>query len=660
MYEEVSHTLLNRILDELKPAINATDLRFFYSRLGANFYAIYSLFNKLYGNRRDFEEQLKSLVEVMARNYSERDAKFKQVDRQREADHNWFLHQRWVGMALYANGFAKDLGDLCDKVNYFAELGVNLVHILPICECPVGKSDGGYAVSNFRKVDSRMGSNKILQEIIDGLHQQDSLIALDIVVNHTSDQHEWAKKAKQGDAKYQSYFYMFDDRTIPDMFEQTMPEVFPETDPGNFTWNEQVNKWVMTVFHKYQWDLNYTNPEVFMEMLDVILFWANKGVDVLRLDAVAFLWKKIGTACQNEAEAHKVLQLFKDCCQVVAPGVIFIAEAIVSPSEIIKYFGEDAVVAKECDIAYNATFMALLWETVATKNARLLNQGLKSLPAKLERATWLNYLRCHDDIGFGFDDKDIGLVGYNPPMHRKFLVDYFTGEFDNSSARGRPFGKNEKTGDARISGSLASLVGLQAGIETDDEMLMRNSHKHIVMLHSLIMSFGGIPLLYYGDEVGTLNDYNYERDTDKSADSRWLHRPKLDWSVMEKRHEPGSIQQQLFTDMKKLIELRKQTDAFADFNNRELLELGNDAVFGYVRYNYANPSDKVVVIANLSAEPQRIELELLRQSAYVDPLMLEDLWTGRSPAVFSNQLVLGGFQFYWLVLSQSHGVFNRR
>ncbi|MCD8475731.1 MAG: hypothetical protein LRY40_03870 [Shewanella fodinae] len=247
-----------------------------------------------------------------------------------------------------------------------------------------------------------MGTNAQLQQIIDGLHRQSSLIALDIVVNHTSDQHAWAKQAMAGDARYQNYFYMFDDRTIPDMFEQTMPEIFPETDPGNFSWNEQAQKWVMTVFHKYQWDLNYSNPEVFIEMLDVILYWANHGVDILRLDAVAFLWKKIGSACQNEAEAHKVLQLFKDCCQVVAPGVIFIAEAIVSPSEIIKYFGEDAVVAKECDIAYNATFMALLWETVATKNAKLLNQGLKSLPMKLERATWLNYLRCHDDIGFGF------------------------------------------------------------------------------------------------------------------------------------------------------------------------------------------------------------------------------------------------------------------
>ncbi|MDT8297332.1 MAG: alpha-amylase family glycosyl hydrolase, partial [Spirochaetaceae bacterium] len=411
MYEQVSHATLNRILDELKPDIRKKELRFFYSRLGANFYAVHSLFEQLYGSRSDFYEQLKRLVEVMAKNYIQRPESYKVKDREKEANHNWFLHQRWVGMVLYANCFSKDLDDLTKRVGYFTELGVNFVHILPILKCPEGYSDGGYAVSDFRQVDERFGSNESLEKLIDSLHEADSLITLDIVVNHTSDQHEWAQQARAGSKKHQDLYYTFDNRDVPDMFEQSMPEVFPETDPGNFTWDETMQKWVMTVFHDYQWDLNYSNPEVFTEMIDIILFWANKGVDVVRLDAVAFLWKKIGTACQNEQEAHLILQLFKDCCQVVAPGLLSIAEAIVSPSEIIKYFGEDAVVAKECEIAYNATYMALLWDSVATKNARLLRQGLKNLPGKLEGATWLNYLRCHDDIGFGFDDQDIFYVG---------------------------------------------------------------------------------------------------------------------------------------------------------------------------------------------------------------------------------------------------------
>ncbi|MGD8678271.1 MAG: alpha-amylase family glycosyl hydrolase, partial [Chromatiales bacterium] len=385
MYEQVSHSLLNQILDELKPDIRKRDLRHFYTRLGANFYAIHSLFFHLYGQRADFEQQMVRLVEVMASRYIERHKDLKKLDVDREKDHNWFLSQEWVGMALYADGFAGNLENMRSHLGYLQELGVNMVHIMPIQECPKAASDGGYAVSNFREIDERFGSLDDLRTLARNMRKRNMLLTLDVVVNHTSDEHEWAELARAGEQKYRDYYYIFDDRNIPDMFEETMPEIFPETSPGNFTFEERMQKWVMTVFNDYQWDLNYSNPAVFIEMLDIILYWANKGADIVRLDAVAFLWKKIGTTCQNEREAHLILQLMKDCSQVTAPGVLFIAEAIVAPVEIIKYFGEDAVIAKECEIAYNATFMALLWETIATKNAKLLNQGILSLPDKLDR-----------------------------------------------------------------------------------------------------------------------------------------------------------------------------------------------------------------------------------------------------------------------------------
>ena len=651
MYEQVSHAVLNKVLDELKPEIQTQDLRFFYGRLGANFYAIYSLFERLYGNREDFHPQVKNLVEVMAKNYIKRPQPFKQKDRARESDHNWFLHQRWAGMALYANGFAKGLEDLSTKIDYFSELGINVVHILPILECPAGKSDGGYAVSNFRKVDARLGTNEHLKSIITQLHESDALIALDIVVNHSSDEHEWAQRAKNGEEKYQEYFYTFKNRDIPDMFEHAMPDVFPETDPGNFTWSEEMQKWVMTVFNHYQWDLNYSNPNVFLEMLDIILYWANEGVDILRLDAVAFLWKRIGTTCQNEHEAHLLLQLFKDCCQVVAPGLLFIAEAIVAPSEIVKYFGEDAVVAKECEIAYNATYMALLWETVATKNSKLLYKGLENLPAKLERATWLNYLRCHDDIGFGFTDEDIIASGYDPARHRHFLVSYFTGDFENSVARGLPFAQNAKTGDARVSGSLASLVGLETALKQNDEGLINVTCNHILMLHSLIMSFGGIPLLYYGDEIGTLNTYDFKKDPQKKNDTRWLHRPAIDWKKSKRRNQSGTVEYRIFNGLKKIIAIRGNTDAFADYNNRELIKLSNPALFAFVRYNHVNPTDKVLVIANLSGQPQHLPLHELTDGAFFNPAALHDLWTDDKPDILLQDMVFSAFQFYWLQLS---------
>ena len=648
MYEQVSHSLLNRILEELKPDIRSRDLRHFYTRLGANFYAIYTLFHQLYGDREDFEAQALRLVEVMAKRYLERDRKLKALDIERERDHDWFLDNKWVGMALYSDGFAGDLDGLANRLGYLQDLGINLVHVMPILKCPQGASDGGYAVSDFRDIDERVGTLEDLRRLAEKMRRRDMLLTLDVVVNHTSDEHEWAQRARQGEQTYRDYYYIFDDRGVPDMFEETMPEVFPENAPGNFTFDETMGKWVMTVFNQYQWDLNYGNPAVFIEMLDIILFWANQGADILRLDAVAFLWKKIGTTCQNEREAHLILQLMKDCCQVTAPGVLFIAEAIVAPSEVAKYFGEDAIIAKECEIAYNATFMALMWDAVATRNARLLNQGTRSLPNKLDRATWLNYVRCHDDIGLGFDDQDIIRCGYEPLAHRRFLVNYFTGEYDASPARGRPFAQNRKTGDARISGSLASLAGLEAALEQGDDELIQQSIDMILLLHSLVMSFGGIPLLYYGDELGTRNNWDFLNDASKANDIRWMHRPRIEWDAAEQRHNHGSVQQRIFEGLQKMISVRKTTPAFADYNNRELVDAANPHLFVFIRNNPFLQHDRVAVVANFDLEPQSIELGALFGPSFIEFDRLRDLYSGGSPQLSEDRLVVPSCGFYWL------------
>jgi amylosucrase len=647
MYEQISHALLNDILNRINPEISEQDLRHFYTRLGANFYGIHSLFERLYGDRDDFAEQAQRLVETMAQQYIKRPEKLRQLDLEREKDYNWFLSQKWVGMALYCKGFAGNLRSLQDRLNYFQELGVNLVHVMPIMRCPEGSSDGGYAVSDFRDINPEIGTLQDVQALSEEMSKRDLLLVLDVVVNHTSNMHFWATRARAGEKKYQDYFYTFETRNIPDMFEQSMPEIFPETSPGNFTWDEEMERWVMTVFNDYQWDLNYSNPAVFIEMLNVVLFWANQGADILRLDAVAFLWKKIGSTCQNEREAHLLLQLLKDCCQVTAPGVVFIAEAIVAPIEMIKYFGEDAVIAKECEIAYNATLMALLWDAVATKNARLLNQGIKSLPVKLDRATWLNYVRCHDDIGFGFDDRDIQLCHYDPVSHRKFLVDYLTGRYKDSHARGLPFGENVKTGDSRISGSLASLVGLEHALACQDNQGIADSIKLIILLHGTIMAFGGIPLLYYGDEIGTLNDDSYRDDPYKQGDTRWVHRPSINWDKAELRNLPGTVEHEIFSALKRMISVRKEINAFADFNNRELIEVDNPHLFVFGRYLQHQSSEQVLVVANFSNNPQHLNLEDLGSwGAQYHPFV--DLYRGQTPDIFKNSLVIPGYGFYWL------------
>lgn len=648
MYEQVAHSLLNKILDQIKPDIRKRNLLRFYTRLGANFYAIHSLFTHLYGHRPDYLEKMVHLVEVLANRYIERSSELEKIDINRESNHNWFLSQEWVAMTLYTDGFSKNLKDIKKRCPYFQELGVNMLHLLPMMICPKGTSDGGYAVSDFKGIDERFGTLEDLRSLARHLRKRNILLTLDVIVNHTSDEHFWAQQAKQGAMRYQDYYYTFPNRDIPDMFEETMPEIFPETSPGNFTFNEAMNRWVMTVFNSYQWDLNYSNPSVFIEMVNIILFWANQGADIIRLDAVAFLWKKIGTICQNEREAHLILQLMKDCCQVTAPGVLFIAEAIVNPTEIVKYFGEDAVIAKECEIAYNATLMALLWDTVATKNARLLTKGIKNVPLKLNRATWLNYVRCHDDIGLGFDDLDIIAAGYEPNSHRRFLVNYFTGNFKDSIAKGVPFGQDVKTGDSRISGSLASLAGLEVALKRNDPKMIDDSIQIILLLHSVIMSFGGIPLLYYGDEIGTLNDDSFLKDKDKATDTRWIHRPKIDWRKADKRHQHGTVEQRIFTNLQKLIAVRKTIPAFADFNNRELIETDNEHLLVFMRRNPDFGKDEVLVVVNFDSNPQHLNLHDLRNHTNFAYSQLRDLISGDAPSVFNDELVIPPYHYYWL------------
>ncbi len=648
MYEQVSHSLLNDILTEIEVEIKDKNLQYFYTRLGANFYAIYSLFHQLYGRRADFKPQLLQLVKVLMRAYIARPQKLRKIDRAREKNHEWFLSQQWVGYALYCKEFSGDLKGLETKLGYLLDLGINMLHIMPILDCPKGKSDGGYAVRDFRKINAEIGTIEDLDALTANLKKRNTLLVLDVVMNHTSDEHAWAAQARAGDKRFQDYYYVFDDRSMPDLYEETMPEVFPENSPGNFTWDAEMGKWVMTVFNDYQWDLNYQNPAVFIDMADIILFWANHGADVIRLDAVAFLWKKIGSTCQNEREAHLILQLMKDCCQVTAPGVLFIAEAIVAPVEVIKYFGEDAINAKECEIAYNATLMALLWEAVATKKATLLNYAIRSIPDKLERATWLNYVRCHDDIGLGFDDHDIRLAGYEPIQHRQFLINYYTGKFADSSAKGIAFGTNKKNGDARIAGSLASLAGLQTAIENNDAEAISRSIDTILLLHGLILAFGGIPLIYYGDSIGTLNDQAYLEDDHKKNDNRWIHRPAMDWQRSLLRHEKGTIEQRIFSSLKKMIAVRKEITAFADHNNRDVIALDNPHLFCFSRFDGVGSHPRVLVICNFDHTPQALSLDGLRKLGLLQHSSVKDLLSEQTLDLSAAIINLPQLGMYWL------------
>ena len=633
--------LLHDVVSLLSKKHAGKDLSEFLVRLGAQFGEVFAKFSRLYGERPDFTNRFSELVLALAEMHLAREPELRDLDRQREEDKDWIMSPNWVATMLYVDRFSKNLKGFMQKIDYLEELGVNYVHLMPLLKMPQEANDGGYAVSDYRTVEKRFGSMADIRNIAKTFRAKNMLLELDLVLNHTSNEHEWAKKALQGEKEYQDMYYMYDDRSMPDAFEQTLPEIFPENAPGNFTYLPTINKWVFTVFNTYQWDLNYTNPKVFIEMIKILLNLANQGVDVLRLDAVAFMWKKLGTQSQNLDEAHILLQLFKACTKIAAPGAIFKAEAIVQPIEIVKYLGGGTV--DECEIAYNASYMVYLWDAMATQNKRILEHGLQNIPRLPKGTTWINYIRCHDDIGLGYADQDILAAGYNPFDHKQFMISYYVGEFAGSPAKGQRFMYNPKTQDARITGATATLLGLEKGLEEDNAELIEQAIRKTLLMHSGIMSFGGIPLVYYGDELACTNDYSFLEDPSKQDDNRWLNRPIIDWKKAAKRNDAGTIEHRVFSALKHMIALRKSIPEFYNENNYQLVKNENQHVFSFLR---ERDWHKTLVLMNMSAQQQTLSQAILEQTGFGH--YVYDQYQQQDITLSNGVLTLEPFQFLWL------------
>ncbi|MEO6732500.1 MAG: alpha-amylase family glycosyl hydrolase [Ferruginibacter sp.] len=637
MYNPRLHQLINKALQQQKIDIAGTD-NLFYTRFVANATAIYSLYTDLYGRHPQQEQLFSLLVDTIVRAYTVRPATLKQQDEEKENMGNWFLSNELTGMSLYVDRFCGSLAAVEKKLSYFEDLGVNVLHLMPVMESPEGESDGGYAVSDFRKIDKRFGTLTDLKKVRSGMSKKNMYLMLDIVLNHTSQRHEWAIKAKQGKKQYQDYFYMYDDRTIPDEFDKTMPEVFPESSPGNFIWSPECNRWVMSIFHQYQWDLNYANPVVLIEMLDTIFFYANLGVDILRIDAPAFIWKQLGTTCQNLPQAHTILRLIKQCVQVATPGMALLGEAIVAPKEIMKYFGTGTYIARECDFAYNATQMALQWDALATGETKVMLAAQHEILQKPFGTSWITYTRCHDDIGLGYDDYMIRNAGFNPYDHRKFLQEYYAGIYPGSPAAGALFSVNPKTQDARISGSLASLCGLEKAIINNEPSAIDSSINKILLMQAQSFFMGGVPMLFYGDEAGYTNDYSYLDDPGKSYDNRWMHRPVIDWEKNKKINVEGTIEQRIFAGTKQLINIRKQLAVAGDYKNLTWLSPHNIHVAGYLR---TLDEQKLYCIFNFSDQTAFLTWAAFKQHG-PSPHLLFDHWTNTDHNV--------GFDYEYLIM----------
>ncbi|WP_435623850.1 amylosucrase [Flagellimonas sp.] len=618
---------------------------FFQLRMATNLSLIQNLFFSLYPEEKH-ASSFEHLMVLLPKLYETRPEELKLQDMERVSSGNWYQSEQMVGMQMYVEHFNKDLNGLLEKLPYLKDFGVNFLHLMPITTRPSGENDGGYAVNSYHKVDERYGSQKDLLNLTKKLRKEGMYLMLDFVVNHTSNEFPWAKKAKKGEKKYQDFYYTYPDETIPKEFEKTLPEVFPETSPGNYTYIPEMKRWVMTVFNSYQWDLNYTNPEVFLEMLEQLVKLSNLGVDVIRFDALAFLWKKMGTISQNLAEAHMLVSLFRMCLQVVAPGTIFLAEAIVAPKEIVKYFGEGIHYGNECEIAYNASLMALLWNSIATKKTILLYKSLENVPDKPKDGTWLNYIRCHDDIGLGYENQFIEEIGWNPGQHRKFLLDYYCQRLDWSPAKGLLFMYNPKTDDGRITGSAASLLGLEKAIEENNDTLINASVSKVILLHGIVLAFGGIPMFYAGDEIGTINDYSFLEKDDKKGDSRWVNRPYQDWGTIEKLSKKKLPQSKIFHTLKRMVQIRKESPVFADKVQPALYHTGNHHIFAFERTDAS--SQGLLVLCNFDENSQVVDTSWIMKLGYFAKGEPKDLVSNKKVSLQSGLLQLDPYQILWL------------
>ncbi len=533
------------------------------------------LYCELYNNNM---EAFDWLCDSLYGYYQERNTELKKLDRQRVKNPDWYKQNDLLGMMMYTNAFAGTLKGVKEKLPYVKSCGVNYLHFMPLLESPKGRDDGGYAVADFRKVKPELGTMEDLEDLTAECHRQGISCCLDFVMNHTSEDHEWAKAARQGDPVARSRYFFYDDWFVPNIYEETVPEVFPTTAPGNFTWINDCNQVVMTTFYPYQWDLNYANPMVFNDMVGNMLYMANRGIDVIRLDAVPYIWKQIGTNCRNLPQVHTLVRMMRIISEIVCPGVLLLGEVVMEPSKVVPYFG--TVDKPECHMLYNVTTMASTWNTIATKDVGLLKRQMDQVCALPKDYVFLNYLRCHDDIGWGLDYDWLAQFGIDEVAHKKFLNDYFTGKGYNSDSRGELYNDDPRLGDARLCGTTASLSGLEAGQYEANADKIDQAISCDLMLHGYLLAQSGIPVLYSGDEIGQTNDYSYKNDPDKCADSRYLHRGNFPWDKVEKK---DAVAMRIFDALRHMEEIRASHDVFSCNANVYTIETGCASVLGIVR-----------------------------------------------------------------------------
>ena len=599
----------------------------FHTRLARFFTELRDPLVAVYGADSRLGPALAGLLEAMARTSAERPPELKALDHEREITPDWLQREQALGYVAYADRFAGTLQGVRERIGYLQELGVSYLHLMPLLKMRPEPNDGGYAVVDYGEVEPSLGSMADLGDLARELHAQGMALCVDVVVNHTAREHPWAQAARDGDPDKLAFYRTFEDRTEPDEYERTLREVFPDIAPGSFTYDEDLRRWVWTTFNAFQWDLDYTNPAVFRAMAETMLDLANAGVDVLRLDAVPFLWKRMGTDSQNQPEVHQLLQAFRAALKIAAPGVAFKAEAIVSPRELVRYLGAGRHEGKECDLAYHNVLMVLGWSALASGDVALLTHTLQAMPPVPRGAGWVTYVRCHDDIGWAITEEDAARAHQDAHLHRRFLSDFYAGEFPGTFARGARFQPDPLSGEARTSGSTASLAGLDHALESGDELATELAIRRILLLHALAFAHGGLPLLYMGDELGLRSDPAWADDPAHAQDNRWMHRPEMDWEAAGRRHDETTVEGRIWAGISQLADARKGTRAVHAQGVSEPLWTGNDHVFALRREHAGH---EMLLLANFSPHEQTVPAGVAPEPVGLGPY--EFAWIRRAPA----------------------------
>jgi amylosucrase len=604
---------------------------------------LWPMLESLYGGHPDYAAFRLSLLDCLRRNWDARPADLRTVDLQRDLEPDWFQRSDRAGYVFYIDRFAGNLQGVLDKLDYLQDLGITYVHLMPCLMPRPGDSDGGYSVMDYRAINPAYGNMADLEQVAAALRTRGMNLCIDLVLNHTAKEHDWAMRARAGDATYQDYYLMFDSPDLPKRYEESLVEVFPDNAPGNFTHYPDFGKWVWTTFNEHQWDLNWANPQVFLEITDIMLHLANRGVDVLRLDAVAFMWKRLGTRCQSEPEVHMLLQALRACCRIAAPAVIHLEEAIVAPEEMLPYLGRGRHDGKEGNLAYHNSLMVQFWGALATRDTGLMTHVLRRhFPQVLTNATYATYLRCHDDIGWAVTDEDAAAVGLSGIAHRAFLSDFYEGGFSGSFARGALFQVNPATGDKRISGSFASLAGLERALAARDAAGVDAAVHRILMGHALMAAFGGIPLIYMGDELAMLNDYSYLDDPHHAHDSRWVHRPRMDWVAAATRETDQTPAARVFRGLRHILSRRRAVTALHGATPTEVLPCPAPGVFAVAR---RAPTGAILCLFNFADDWRHLPADWLRGAGVT---ALHDLLSEGRVDLHGDQLALPPYARVWL------------